>query len=60
MFGKTFIRSFHWSREKEARFFLQQMNDTLSEIDRSLPYTKQIIVSKYPHWVAPPKDNYCS
>jgi len=59
MFGKTFIRSFHWNNEKEARIYLQKLNDTLKEIDSTLPYTEKLIVPKYPHWVEPPKDNYC-
>jgi len=59
MFGKTFIRSFHWNYEREAKAYLQKMNDTLNKIDSTLPYTKQLIKTKYPHWIKPPKDYYC-
>lgn len=59
MFGNTFIRSFHWSRESNARFFLSEMNAMLEEIDSRCPYTKELIVKDYPHWIEPPDDYYC-
>jgi len=56
MFGKTFIRSFHWTEKDKAEYFLAKMNETLNDLDNSCHYTKELIQKG--NWIKPPKDNY--
>ena len=56
MFGKTFIRSFHWAAKEKAFFFLDKMNETIKDIDNSCHYSKDLI--KKGRWIKPPKDCY--
>ena len=56
MFGKTFIRSFHFVDKEEAFFFLDKINETIKDIDASCHFTKELI--KNGRWIKPPKDCY--
>jgi hypothetical protein len=62
MFGKTFIRSFHWSKPDEAIECCRQMNNLIDGYPAELeiiitPSAAKRTASKY-QWVHPPKDNY--
>ncbi|MFN6013854.1 MAG: hypothetical protein ACK47F_04105 [Flavobacteriales bacterium] len=56
MFGKTFIRSFHWADKEQAQYFLHEMNKTLQKWDDSWSHSKELIQKG--KWSKPPKDNY--